>query len=141
MTVEFADDDRAVLFEQVPPLLVAESCSPQCRRHNVGEQYGRENPVAGKGPARSSDELLHLGEKHIRALEEWQVIRPGNVDDLRAGYTFAHVARRLDLGYAIAGAVQQEGRRLDCCEQSTNVEVGQDAEFRGGRLRADGGHV
>ena len=130
-----------VLVQQRLPSFVPGRRGPLGRAHDVGEQDRREDPVLLRDRVRARQEPLGLGQDRLGALEEREVIAPGEFEEGGVRDPFGHVSAGFDVARAVPQRVHHEHRAPDRPEDAADVDLGQRPEEDDVLPRAAGGEV
>src|SRR6266542_532231 len=103
---EFAPNEREVPLEELAPGAVAELRDPVGRAHDVGEEHGSEYAVGLRATPDAGEELLDLVEERFLISHPRDVVRAGQLHELRARDSARDEACLLDLHLAVTGAMQ-----------------------------------
>ena len=115
---------RLMLSKQVTPAAVAEPRGALGRADDVGEEDRRQYAIGVPDRAHAGEELLDLVEHRILVADPRQMIRAGELDELRTGNATGDPATFLDLRLEIIRTVEDKGRHVDGRQHSANVDCG-----------------
>ena len=115
---------RLMLSKQVTPAAVAEPRGALCRADDVGEEDRRQYAIGVPDRAHAGEELLDLVEHRILVADPRQMIRAGELDELRTGNATGDPATFLDPRLEIIRTVEDKGRHVDGRQHSANVDCG-----------------
>src|SRR5690242_5528490 len=120
---ELATDEAMVRVEKGPPVTVAARRRLLGRADDVGEEDGREHPIASRSEPDARQELLDLADERIRVADPRDVVDARELDEPRARNPFGHVASAVDAGHLIVGAVEDQRRDAEQREHVAYVRV------------------
>src|SRR5580765_445978 len=123
-TRQLAPHRRLMLSKQVAPAAVAEPRGALGRADDVGEEDRRQYAIGVPDRAHAGEELLALLEHRILVTDPREMIRAGELDELRTGNATGDPATFLDLRLEIISAVEDKGRHVDGRQHSANVDCG-----------------